>query len=94
MVTPGFRGGYSPIADSNLNNSITYVGNASNTAISGRRGIAGTPDLWDGQSNNSVEEGMPGGSAGRGLQETPLVAAMITYRWWWWWQWRFWRIRR
>lgn len=65
----GFRGGYSPKADSNLNNSTTYVGNASNTAISGKgEGMAGTPRyMWDGynQVDNGVE-GMPGGSSGRG----------------------------
>ncbi|WP_017498841.1 Ig-like domain-containing protein, partial [Flavobacterium sp. WG21] len=65
----GFRGGYSPIAVSNLNNSTTYVGLSSNNTISGKgEGIAGTPRyMWDGfnQVDNGVE-GMPGGSAGRG----------------------------
>ncbi|WP_420259953.1 beta strand repeat-containing protein, partial [Flavobacterium sinopsychrotolerans] len=65
----GFRGGYSPQAASNANNSTTYVGNASNTAISGKgEGMAGTPRyMWDGynQVDNGVE-GMPGGSSGRG----------------------------
>ena len=46
----GFRGGYSPRADSNANNATTYVGNTSNTAISGKgEGMAGTPRfMWDG----------------------------------------------
>ncbi|MCV9934059.1 hypothetical protein OIU80_17395, partial [Flavobacterium sp. LS1R47] len=65
----GFRGGYSPKADSGKNNSTTYVGDASDQTISGKgEGIAGTPRfMWDGYNevNNGVE-GMPGGSAGRG----------------------------
>ncbi|MFH6987050.1 hypothetical protein ACHRVW_04820, partial [Flavobacterium collinsii] len=65
----GFRGGYSPKADSNLNDSKIYVGLSGNNAISGKgEGIAGTPRyMWDGfnQVDNLVE-GMPGGSAGRG----------------------------
>ncbi|MBF7092891.1 hypothetical protein IUY40_15250, partial [Flavobacterium sp. ALJ2] len=65
----GFRGGYSPKADSDINNSTTYVGNAANTAISGKgEGIAGTPKyLWDGFNQvDNVLEGMPGGSSGKG----------------------------
>ncbi|WP_405002415.1 beta strand repeat-containing protein, partial [Flavobacterium sp. T-16] len=65
----GFRGGYSPRANSGANNSTNYVGLASDTSISGKgEGIAGTPRyMWDGynQVDNGVE-GMPGGSAGRG----------------------------
>ncbi|WP_425554796.1 beta strand repeat-containing protein, partial [Flavobacterium ginsengisoli] len=65
----GFRGGYSPKAGSDLNNSTTYVGDSGNSKISGKgEGIAGTPKyMWDGfnQVANTVE-GMPGGSSGRG----------------------------
>ncbi|MFC4746176.1 hypothetical protein ACFO5S_01880, partial [Flavobacterium branchiicola] len=65
----GFRGGYSPKADSNANISNVYVGASTNDKISGKgEGIAGTPKyMWDGfnQVVNPVE-GMPGGSAGRG----------------------------
>ncbi|MFD2907881.1 beta strand repeat-containing protein, partial [Flavobacterium ardleyense] len=65
----GFRGGYSPIADSDKNNSTIYVGLSSSTAISGKgEGIAGTPRyMWDGYNQvDNVIEGLPGGSAGRG----------------------------
>ncbi|MFC4476639.1 gliding motility-associated C-terminal domain-containing protein [Flavobacterium chungangensis] len=65
----GFRGGYSPKAGSDANDSKTYVGDSSNSKISGKgEGIAGTPKyMWDGfnQVANTVE-GMPGGSSGRG----------------------------
>ncbi|WP_316634170.1 gliding motility-associated C-terminal domain-containing protein [uncultured Flavobacterium sp.] len=65
----GFRGGYSPVATTNANNSTTYVDDSTNSVVSGKgEGIAGTPRyMWDGfnQVNNGVE-GMPGGSAGRG----------------------------
>ncbi|WP_165352482.1 hypothetical protein, partial [Flavobacterium anhuiense] len=65
----GFRGGYSPKADSNTNDSKTYVDDSSKSNVSGKgEGIAGTPKyMWDGfnQVANTVE-GMPGGSAGRG----------------------------
>ncbi|PIF32796.1 gliding motility-associated-like protein [Flavobacterium sp. 9] len=65
----GFRGGYSPVATTNANNSTIYVDNSTNSVVSGKgEGIAGTPRyMWDGfnQVNNGVE-GMPGGSAGRG----------------------------
>ncbi|RKR09507.1 gliding motility-associated-like protein [Flavobacterium sp. 90] len=65
----GFRGGYSPVAATNANNSTTYVDNSTSSVVSGKgEGIAGTPRyMWDGfnQVNNGVE-GMPGGSAGRG----------------------------
>ncbi|WP_432221764.1 gliding motility-associated C-terminal domain-containing protein [Flavobacterium sp. TMP13] len=65
----GFRGGFSPKADSDLNNSIIYTGNSSSTVISGKgEGIAGTPKrMWDGYNEvvNAVE-GLPGGSSGRG----------------------------
>ncbi|WP_337968506.1 tandem-95 repeat protein [uncultured Flavobacterium sp.] len=65
----GFRGGYSPVATTNANNSTIYVDNSTNSVVSGKgEGIAGTPRyMWDGfnQVNNGVE-GMPGGSSGRG----------------------------
>ncbi|KIB00047.1 hypothetical protein OA93_04395, partial [Flavobacterium sp. KMS] len=65
----GFRGGYSPIAFSGVNDATSYVGDASKTYISGKgEGIAGTPRyMWDGynQVDNKVE-GMPAGSSGRG----------------------------
>ncbi|WP_264552303.1 gliding motility-associated C-terminal domain-containing protein [Flavobacterium sp. N2038] len=65
----GFRGGYSPKADSNANTSTIYVGLSTSDKISGKgEGIAGTPKyMWDGfnQVENSVE-GLPGGSSGRG----------------------------
>ncbi|WP_068845009.1 hypothetical protein, partial [Flavobacterium chilense] len=65
----GFRGGYSPKADSNANDSKTYVGLSTDNKISGKgEGMAGTPRyMWDGYNevNNGVE-GMPGGSSGRG----------------------------
>jgi gliding motility-associated-like protein/uncharacterized repeat protein (TIGR01451 family) len=65
----GFRGGFSPVAESLLNNSITYLGDASNFEVSGKgEGIAGTPRfMWDGYNQvDNLVEGMPGGSAGRG----------------------------
>ncbi|RMA71606.1 immunoglobulin domain-containing protein, partial [Flavobacterium weaverense] len=65
----GFRGGYSPVGASLVNNSTTYVGNASNKSISGKgEGIAGTPRfMYDGYNQvDNLVEGMPGGSAGRG----------------------------
>ncbi|WP_372497296.1 beta strand repeat-containing protein, partial [Flavobacterium panacis] len=65
----GFRGGYSPRADSGINDATTYVGKYTEQNISGKgEGIAGTPKyMWDGfnQVVNS-EEGLPGGSSGRG----------------------------
>ncbi|WP_295093512.1 gliding motility-associated C-terminal domain-containing protein [uncultured Flavobacterium sp.] len=65
----GFRGGYSPKANSGVNDSKTYVDDSSKSTISGKgEGIAGTPKyMWDGfnQVANTVE-GMPGGSSGRG----------------------------
>ncbi|WP_257683435.1 gliding motility-associated C-terminal domain-containing protein [Flavobacterium plurextorum] len=67
----GFRGGYSPVATTGVNNDLTYVGASDNTAISGKgEGIAGTPRyMWDGFSqvdNGAANEGLPGGSSGRG----------------------------
>ncbi|MBF4467206.1 hypothetical protein IRZ99_18270, partial [Flavobacterium sp. LC2016-12] len=65
----GFRGGYSPRADSNLNDANTYVGLSTNNKISGKgEGIAGTPRyMWDGYNQvDNLVEGMPGGSSGRG----------------------------
>ncbi|MCV9930505.1 hypothetical protein OIU83_22790, partial [Flavobacterium sp. LS1R49] len=65
----GFRGGYSPKADSNLNDSKTYVGLSTNNKISGKgEGMAGTPRyMWDGYNQvDNIVEGMPSGSAGRG----------------------------
>ncbi|WP_052480082.1 beta strand repeat-containing protein, partial [Flavobacterium hibernum] len=67
----GFRGGYSPVAATNANDSKTYVGASNNTAISGKgEGIAGTPRyMWDGFNqvdNGAANEGLPGGSSGRG----------------------------
>ncbi|KAF2326879.1 beta strand repeat-containing protein, partial [Flavobacterium nitrogenifigens] len=65
----GFRGGYSPKADSNANDSKTYVDDSSKSNVSGKgEGIAGTPKyMWDGFNQvASTVEGMPGGSAGRG----------------------------
>ena len=65
----GFRGGYSPKAESNLNDANTYVGLSSNNKISGKgEGIAGTPRyMWDGYNQvDNLVEGMPGGSSGRG----------------------------
>ncbi|MEN2489095.1 HYR domain-containing protein, partial [Flavobacterium sp. B11] len=65
----GFRGGYSPKANSGINDSKTYVDDSSKSNVSGKgEGIAGTPKyMWDGfnQVANTVE-GMPGGSSGRG----------------------------
>ncbi|MBP4143192.1 hypothetical protein J3S90_15410, partial [Flavobacterium sp. P4023] len=65
----GFRGGFSPILGSGNNNSTTYVGATTNTAISGKgEGIAGTPRyMWDGFNEvGDDSQEMPGGSAGRG----------------------------
>ncbi|WP_428230135.1 Ig-like domain-containing protein [Flavobacterium sp.] len=65
----GFRGGYSPKADSGVNNSTIYVGLSTNNKISGKgEGMAGTPRfMWDGFNEvDNIAEGMPGGSAGRG----------------------------
>ncbi|MFB3390248.1 beta strand repeat-containing protein, partial [Flavobacterium sp. LAR06] len=65
----GFRGGYSPRADSDLNDANTYVGLSTNNKISGKgEGIAGTPRyMWDGYNQvDNLVEGMPGGSSGRG----------------------------
>ncbi|PTS88324.1 hypothetical protein DBR27_23685, partial [Flavobacterium sp. HMWF030] len=67
----GFRGGYSPVAATNANDDLTYVGLSNNTAISGKgEGIAGTPRyMWDGFNqvdNGAANEGLPGGSSGRG----------------------------
>ncbi|MFB9064265.1 immunoglobulin domain-containing protein, partial [Flavobacterium branchiarum] len=65
----GFRGGYSPKNDSGGNNATTYVGEAKVKSISGKgEGIAGTPKfMWDGFNEVvNVDEGMPGGSSGRG----------------------------
>ena len=70
-VRRGFRGGYSLRLESNKNDSKTYVGLSTNDAISGKgEGMAGTPRfMWDGfnEVDNGVgNEGLPGGSSGRG----------------------------
>ncbi|MDQ6527943.1 gliding motility-associated C-terminal domain-containing protein [Flavobacterium sp. LHD-85] len=65
----GFRGGYSPRADSGVNNSTTYVGLYTDNKISGKgEGIAGTPKyMWDGFNQVvNATEGLPAGSSGRG----------------------------
>ncbi|MGE6354109.1 hypothetical protein ACQKCJ_09550, partial [Flavobacterium sp. NPDC079362] len=65
----GFRGGFSPKAASGANNATTYVGVATNTAISCKgEGIAGTPKyMWDGFNQViNATEGLPVGSSGRG----------------------------
>ncbi|MFG4001335.1 Ig-like domain-containing protein, partial [Flavobacterium aquidurense] len=65
----GFRGGFSPKAASGANNATTYVGLATNTAISCKgEGIAGTPKyMWDGFNQvTNATEGLPVGSSGRG----------------------------
>ena len=64
----GFRGGYSPIANSDVNNSTYYVGPSTDSRISGKgEGMAGTPRfMWDGfnQVDNGVgNEGLLGGSS-------------------------------
>ncbi|HEY1195978.1 beta strand repeat-containing protein, partial [Flavobacterium sp.] len=65
----GFRGGFSPVANTGVNNSDTYVGLSTNTVVSGKgEGIAGTPKyMWDGFNEVTIaNEGLPNGSAGRG----------------------------
>jgi gliding motility-associated-like protein len=65
----GFRGGYSLVKNAVTNISDLYVTNATDDRASGKgEGIAGTPRyMWDGFNQvDNIEEGLPGGSAGRG----------------------------
>jgi gliding motility-associated-like protein len=65
----GFRGGYSLVKNAAANISDLYVTYATDDRASGKgEGIAGTPRyMWDGFNQvDNVEEGLPGGSAGKG----------------------------